>query len=48
VYVSCNPSTLARDIKMLEDGGYTLIEVQPVDQFPWTVHVECVALIEKK
>lgn len=45
VYVSCNPSTLARDIKMLEDGGYRLIEVQPVDQFPWTVHVECVALM---
>lgn len=48
VYVSCNPSTLARDIKLLEDGGYKLSKVQPVDMFPWTVHVECVVLIEKK
>lgn len=47
VYVSCNPSTLARDIKMLEDGGYHLIEVQPVDQFPWTHHVETVVLMAR-
>lgn len=47
VYVSCNPSTLARDIKMLEDGGYSLIEVQPVDQFPCTNHVETVSLITR-
>ncbi|KAF5038191.1 23S rRNA (uracil-C(5))-methyltransferase RlmCD [anaerobic digester metagenome] len=46
VYVSCNPSTLARDIKLLEDGGYRLLEVQPVDQFPWTHHVECVILMQ--
>ncbi|MBP7508504.1 MAG: 23S rRNA (uracil-5-)-methyltransferase RumA, partial [Prolixibacteraceae bacterium] len=48
VYVSCNPSTLARDIKLLEQGGYKLIKARPVDQFPWSVHVESVVLIEKK
>lgn len=47
VYVSCNPSTLARDIKLLEAGGYNLKKVQPVDMFPWTVHVECVVLMSR-
>lgn len=49
VYVSCDPGTLARDIAYLKENfGYIIKEVQPVDMFPQTSHVECVVLIERK
>jgi len=48
VYVSCNPSTLARDLRILEDGGYNTQEVQPVDMFSQTGHVECVVKIDRE
>ncbi len=47
VYVSCNPSSLARDLAILAEGGYELREVQPVDMFPHTSHVECVTLMSR-
>ncbi|BAM46586.1 23S rRNA (uracil(1939)-C(5))-methyltransferase RlmD [Amphibacillus xylanus] len=47
VYVSCNPSTFARDLVILTEGGYKLKKVQPVDMFPQTSHVECVALMSR-
>jgi 23S rRNA (uracil1939-C5)-methyltransferase len=45
--VSCNPVTLARDLRILLDGGYALKSVTPIDQFLWSPHVEAVALLEK-
>ncbi|MBN2838303.1 MAG: 23S rRNA (uracil(1939)-C(5))-methyltransferase RlmD, partial [Fusobacteriaceae bacterium] len=51
IYISCNPSTFARDIKILKDYGYKLVEVQPVDMFPQTNHIELVGkiiLLEEK
>jgi 23S rRNA (uracil1939-C5)-methyltransferase len=47
VYVSCNPSTQVRDIKMFVEGGYKLIKIRPVDMFPHTYHIENVALLIK-
>jgi 23S rRNA (uracil1939-C5)-methyltransferase len=47
VYVSCNPTTLAPNAAQLTEAGYTLRRVRPVDMFPQTPHVECVAVLEK-
>lgn len=48
IYVSCNPATLARDLKILEELGYQAKKIQPVDMFPFTSHVESVAQLVKK
>ena len=47
IYVSCDPSTLARDLAILKGLKYKTLVVQPIDMFPYTSHVECVTLIEK-
>jgi 23S rRNA (uracil1939-C5)-methyltransferase len=47
VYVSCNPTTLAPNAAQLVEAGYTLQKVRPVDMFPQTPHIECVALLTK-
>lgn len=47
VYVSCDSATLARDLKYLSENGYEVKRVKPVDQFPHTVHVETVALLQR-
>ena len=48
VYVSCDPATLARDLRILCEGGYELKRVRPVDQFAHTVHIETVCLLSRK
>lgn len=48
IYISCNPSTFARDIKIFEENGMKLEKVQPIDMFPQTHHIECVAKIIHK
>lgn len=48
VYISCNPATFARDVKLLVSDNYSLNSVQPVDMFPFTSNVECVAVLELK
>ncbi len=47
VYVSCNPATLARDLALLKEKGYEIKEVQSLDMFPQTHHVECVVLMSR-
>jgi 23S rRNA (uracil1939-C5)-methyltransferase len=47
VYVSCNPTTLAPNARQMADAGYRLKTVRPVDMFPQTPHIECVALLER-
>ena len=48
VYISCNPSTFARDVKLFSEKGYVLKKLQAVDMFPQTSHIECVGLIVKE
>ena len=47
VYISCNPATFARDVKILTENGYVLKKITPVDMFPQTGHIEVVGLLEK-
>ena len=47
VYVSCNPATQARDIKLMVGAGYKLKKMKPVDMFPHTYHIENVAVLGK-
>lgn len=47
IYVSCNPATLARDLELLKNS-YNIGDIQPVDMFPWTTHVECVTCLIRK
>ena len=48
VYVSCNPATLARDVKYFTENGYQAVKAQPVDMFPQTLHIECVIGMQRK
>ena len=47
VYISCNPATMARDVNMMKEN-YRIVEVQPVDMFPHTYHIEAVAKLERR
>ncbi|AFA48665.1 23S rRNA (uracil(1939)-C(5))-methyltransferase RlmD [Acetobacterium woodii] len=48
IYVSCNPATLSRDMKIMTESGYTINEIQPIDLFPGTGHVETVVLMSRE
>ena len=47
IYISCNPATLVRDLKVLCDGGFEIKYIQPFDMFPWTSEVEAMAILER-
>jgi 23S rRNA (uracil1939-C5)-methyltransferase len=47
VAISCNPATFARDARTLADGGFRLVAATPIDQFPWTAHLELVAAFQR-
>lgn len=47
IAVSCNPATLARDLRILVDGGYRIDRITPIDQFKWSAHVEAVAVLRR-
>ena len=47
IYISCNPPTLARDMAFLQENGWKTKKIKPVDMFPHTPHIECIAEIEK-
>ena len=47
VYGSCDPGSFARDVRILQDGGYRLEKLMPIDQFLWSAHVELIALLIK-
>ena len=48
VYVSCDPATMARDLKLFSDNNYSVKEITPCDMFPRTSHVECVVMMSRK
>ena len=47
LYVSCDPMTLARDVKSLQSGGFELVECRPIDMFPQTYHLESISLLKR-
>ena len=47
VYISCNPATMVRDLQLFKEQGYDFDEIDPVDMFPQTPHVEAVAVLER-
>jgi 23S rRNA (uracil1939-C5)-methyltransferase len=48
IYVSCNPATQARDLKLLNENGYDLQSLQPLDMFPQTDHIETIGLLRRR
>jgi 23S rRNA (uracil1939-C5)-methyltransferase len=47
IYISCNPKTLKRDMKILNDGGFNLIDIEGFDMFPQTPHIEVMAMMAR-